>query len=287
MFFREMKKKKIILSLVIDNPNQIGSLNFIGGKPNFLNVAFTRAKSQLIIIGNYETCILANNYLSKAIKIVKNHGRIYSLYESDALWNKNIDDNYKQQFLSLLAEKKLSNNAIADVLKAYSFNGIITGPKDHYALLNNIISKVEKSINIISPWIRYSVVTPEFLNNISMLKNDNKEICICFGYKKTNYDLNDIEKIVKTDNYGHGLEKDMDVIREIYFLLGEKLKYIPPIHSKILIIDDTLMIIGSHNWLSNKGFGHSTRDEVSCIIYDKSAIEYIKRRYEIEFTSEK
>lgn len=285
--FQGDEKEIIILSLVIDNPKQIGSLNFIGGKPNFLNVAFTRAKSQLIIIGNYETCSLANNYLSKAMEIVRTYGKIYSLYESDIICDESITESYREQFLHLLTGESSSTSEIINTLELYSSKGIITGPKKHNELLFEIIPKIEKSISIISPWIRSNVVTSEFLENISQLKNDNREITICFGYNKTDYNLDDIERIVKKDNFGGGLEKDIDVIRKIHELLEEKLKYIPPIHSKVLIVDDILMIIGSHNWLSNKGGYPSSKDEVSCIIYDQDAIKYIKRRYNIEVEDEK
>ena len=94
--FQGKEKETIILSLVIDDPRNIGNLNFVGGKPNFLNVAFTRAKSQLIIVGNYEVCSTARNYLSKAIQTVKDYGTIYSVYEPD--YFEKLRESIEQEF---------------------------------------------------------------------------------------------------------------------------------------------------------------------------------------------
>ncbi len=285
--FQGKEKETIILSLVLDDPKARGSLNFVGGKPNFLNVAFTRAKSQLIIIGNYEVCSSADNYLGKAIKTVKEYGRVYSIYESDIFEDEKIDDKSKRQFLSLQASKSLLHNKMFELLNKYTTNGIIAGPKNHNGLLNEVFEYADKSLDIISPWIRSSVVTSDFLESISKFKKDGKSICICFGYNKTNYNLNEIEKIVERDNFGKNTDKDVETIKMIYSELSDKLKYIPPIHSKVLIIDDILMIIGSHNWLSNSGKQRQEKDEVGCIITDTKAINYIKKRYHIEMLVEK
>ena len=99
--------------------------------------------------------------------------------------------------------------------------------------------------------------------------------------------MNEIEKIVERDNFGKNTDKDVETIKMIYSELSDKLKYIPPIHSKVLIIDDILMIIGSHNWLSNSGKQRQEKDEVGCIITDTKAINYIKKRYHIEMLVEK
>ena len=280
--FQGKEKETIILSLVLDDSKIKGSLDFVGGKPNFLNVAFTRAKSQLIIIGNYEVCSKADNYLGKAIKTIKEYGKIYSIYESDIFENEKIDDYSKGQLLSLYVSKNFSHHRAFELLNKYTTEGIITGPRNHNCLLNEAFRYADKSLDIISPWIRSSVVTSDFLESMSKFKEDGKSIYICFGYNKTNYDLNEIEKIVSKDNFGKNTKKDVETIKMIYGELSDKLKYIPPIHSKVLIIDDIIMIIGSHNWLSNNGKQCQAKDEVGCVITDTNAINYIKKRYHIE-----
>lgn len=280
--FQGKEKETIILSLVIDDPRNIGNLNFVGGKPNFLNVAFTRAKSQLIIVGNYEVCSTARNYLSKAIQTVKDYGTIYSVYEPDYFENKKIDVEYKNQFLSLLVNESNSDYRLFKILNQYSINGLIAGPKNHNSLLNDAFSYANKSIHIITPWIRSYVVTSAFLENVSKFKAKDKSITICFGYNKTGFNLHDLQEIVKKDNSVENIEKDVFAIEKLYQKLGNKLKYIPPIHSKVLIIDDLFMIVGSHNWLSNSGKQANIKDEVSCIITDLNAINYIKKRYQID-----
>lgn len=225
---------------------------------------------------------MSNNYLSHAIEIVRKKGIIYSLYEPEVFQSEKLDEVYKKQFLSLFDTEQRNNDEIQDVINKYTEKGILADPENHHKLLMEILSKAEQSIHIISPWIRYSVVSNNFLNKIQALIESGKEIQICFGYKPTRYNLSEIEKIVNYDNFGKGLDKDIKSIEKLYELLKDKLHYVPPIHSKILIIDNKRMILGSHNWLSNKGTSSMKRDEISCIIYDENAIGFIQNRYKID-----
>ncbi|WP_390905309.1 phospholipase D-like domain-containing protein [Paenibacillus melissococcoides] len=53
----------------------------------------------------------------------------------------------------------------------------------------------------------------------------------------------------------------------------------PPLHSKVLLIDNKILFIGSHNWLSNQG--KSTREEISYLITDRQAIAYVRMRFDL------
>ena len=49
-------------------------------------------------------------------------------------------------------------------------------------------------------------------------------------------------------------EEVKEIVSELYNLLGkENFVYYPPLHAKIIIVDDEYMFMGSHNWLSNAG----------------------------------
>ncbi|MNN73601.1 hypothetical protein D3C81_1897330 [compost metagenome] len=60
-------------------------------------------------------------------------------------------------------------------------------------------------------------------------------------------------------------------------MLKDQLAYVPPIHSKILLVDDQFLFIGSHNWLSNKG--KRNRDEISCLLTKRESVEYVRKQY--------
>ena len=51
--FQGQEKDVILMSVVVDNTKRNSGAYFVGNKPDFLNVAFTRAKKQLILAGNY------------------------------------------------------------------------------------------------------------------------------------------------------------------------------------------------------------------------------------------
>ena len=124
----------------------------------------------------------------------------------------------------------------------------------------------------------YEVITDEMIELIREKINNNNQFCICFGYNKTKYTLDQVEKIVEVDNFGDK-PGHLEVINKLKNTLKENLKYSPPIHTKALIIDEEFMLIGSHNWLSNSGGRKNAKDEISCVIIGKEMIEYVKRRY--------
>lgn len=280
--FQGKEKEVIIFTLVVDNLSRNKSgIKFVGDKPNNLNVAFSRAKKQLILIGNYEACLNANNYLSKAMLSLNRHGLLYSLYETELFEEENIEQTYIKQYLELCSSASESEllNETDRLIHNCSEQGIIVGASNHYNLLMNIIPKVNDSLMIVSPWIRSGVVNEEFLQALHDLHNKDRKIQITFGYHKQNFTLKEIDKIVQQDNFGHGLDKDIEAIQSLYDLLKDALLYLPPLHSKIVIVDREIMIIGSHNWLSNKGASTQAKQETSCIIHDREAINYVIERF--------
>lgn len=272
--FQGQEKEIIILSTVIDDTQKNSGIMFVGKKPNFLNVAFTRAKKQLIIIGNYEAYKNSNNYLKNAIDTIEKYGYIYSIYNTEL--SENISKIYVNQYLEIINGKKSSSVRYEEFFKEYISNGLIVDPKKHYEFLINAIKKSIKSIYIISPWITKSVVNDEMVSLIKQKIINKNEFYICFGYNKSNYTLDQIDKIVEKDNF-QDIEGSYNSIKNLKDILNDNIKYMPPIHTKALIIDDEYMLIGSHNWLSNSG--GNNRDEISCIVCDQEMIEYVKKRY--------
>lgn len=277
--FQGQEKEVILMSMVVDNTRYNSGAFFVGNKPNFLNVAFTRAKKQLILVGNYEACSKANNYLSKAMNCLRKYGRLYSLYEFDITESQIIEENHLEQFWNIMRNSPTEKSAYNAVIGKYASNGMIAGPQAHYGFLRDILFAQPKSIKIISPWIMASVVNNEFLEMIRLMKEKHKIVKICFGYNKTNFNIEQIDEIVERDNFGRDMESHKKAIHELRNILQDDLKYCPPLHSKILIVDNEFMVIGSHNWLSNSGKQINAKDEMGCLIYDKGAIEFVNQRY--------
>ena len=96
-------------------------------------------------------------------------------------------------------------------------------------------------------------------NEIKRLKANGCHVKIIFGYKNGNKNVNGPDEIanelMKRDSMGYAKPEEVkEIVSELYNLLGkENFVYYPPLHAKIIIVDDEYMFMGSHNWLSNAG----------------------------------
>lgn len=280
--FQGQEKEVIVMSMVVDNTKKNSGTYFVGNKPNILNVAFTRAKKQLILVGNYEACNESGNYLSYAMTSLRQYGRLYSLYEPDIMREKQIEEKYLRQFWKIVSSSEIGNEAYKLILSKYVQNGLIVGAGNHFNFLKEILSCTPNSVKIICPWITHYVVDQSFLQCIQKMKQCHKIVRICFGYHKKGYTLKEVDKIVNCDCFGEKKEDYRKVIESLKNILEKDLRYQPPLHSKILIINDDLMIVTSHNWLSNNGEHKDAKDEIGCLICDRSAIEFVNQRYELK-----
>lgn len=99
---------------------------------------------------------------------------------------------------------------------------------------------------------------------------------IMFGYRAVKCSLEDIEELVNRDSYWRK-EEAVIAIRSLSEILGENLKYVPPSHIKLLLVDDSYLLIGSLNWLYNSG--RSAQKEISCLITNPETIQYVKEGF--------
>ena len=275
--FQGAEKKYILFSCVIDTAeNDSGLCNFIGGKCNLLNVAFSRAKKQFIFVGNLSAAQGKNNYLKKAVDVIRESGKIYSLFDTDRLSGENMlwDENVIH---ILSGEQKLAEeNEIGRYLKEVIPHNIIDTPRLHNEILNEMVLRAAQSIQIISPWIGRNVVTDRMLEAIRDKVENEIQVRIIFGYKAEECSLEDIDKLVQQD-IPWEKEASADVIRKLRILLGDGLKYEPPTHIKLLMVDDRYLFIGSLNWLYNSG--KTAQKEISCLITNSDTIQYVKERF--------
>lgn len=286
--FQGKDKEVVIMSMTISSEFDTFAKRFIGSQPNMLNVAFTRSKQQLFIVGNYsvlENCE-STNYLYKSGEFVREHGTLFSIYDSYSL-DKLTDAQYNS-FLELMNQlSPRVNTKFEKIFRPYLNDVNILEDRYHYQLLLSLFENAESSVSVVCPWVTKSVIKDEFIENIKTFKSAKKDYNIVFGYKNSKDTLNsqeEIRSIIKRDNqfaYGENLELEMKQLLYLKKALGENLIYRPPLHTKVLIVDNEYLLIGSHNWLSKQGQRKGDREEMTVIIQDEGMIEYIIKKYGI------
>lgn len=275
--FQGKGKDIIIISLVVSSIRDKKGLNFIGAEPNFLNVALTRAKSQLIIVGNYDI-LNKSHYLSKLKETLENYGKAYSFFNSTL----EMDMEVYQQMKRIMSYSLTKNEEYSHIFgKFEAVNGLLSNDA-HYRLLNSLFETAE-SIDVCSPWITRVVAKDDFIEKLKRYVEKGKKYKVFFGNKKSTHTLSsreEIKRIVEKDSRyattDQKINDEVEMIMSIQRAIGKDLVYKPPMHIKVLIINNRYLVIGSHNWLCKNGLGHNSPDELSCIVEDESMIAYIR-----------
>ena len=204
--FQGAEKKYILFSCVVDDAEETpGLYNFIGGKCNLLNVAFSRAKKQFIFVGNIQAAKRSRNYLKEAVRMIGTYGKVFSFFDSEYLTTD--DDLSADNFLAdetvirVLSGKQMcfGSDQIGEYLNQKIPHNIIDTSQLHNEILNEILSMTSSSIHIISPWIGRNVVTDDMLETIRNKTKDGVKIHIIFGYKAVKCSLADIDDLVRHD----------------------------------------------------------------------------------------
>lgn len=278
--FQGAEKKYILFSCVLDNTTESAGLyNFVGGKGNLLNVAFSRAKKQFIFVGNFQAARDSGNYLKLAIDVFSEKGRLFSLFDTELLENSEFLANSEIVRILTNEQNIETGDEIGVYLRKQIPQGIIAEPKLHNDILNNMLLLAKKSVHIISPWIGSNVVTDDMLKTIKSKLENNVPINIIFGHRAVNSSLDDIDDLVQRD-IPWRKEDAATVICALRALLGEALRYAPPSHIKLLLVDDRYLFIGSLNWLFNSG--KTLQKEISCLITNPNQIAYVKEHFIVD-----
>lgn len=281
--FQGAEKKYILFSGVVDDTEETpGLYNFIGGKCNLLNVAFSRAKKQFIFVGNIQAAKHSRNYLKEAVRMIGTYGKVFSFFDTEYLTTGNVlsADNFlaDETVIRVLSGKQMcfGSDQIGEYLNRKIPHNIIDTSQLHNEILNEILSMTSSSIHIISPWIGGNVVTDDMLKTIRNKTKNGVKIHIIFGYKAVKCSLADIDDLVNKDVPWRKAAA-AQVIRSLLEILGEDLVYLPPSHVKLLLADDRYLFIGSLNWLYNSG--KTAQKEISCLVTNLDTIQYVKRRF--------
>ncbi len=129
-------------------------------------------------------------------------------------------------------------------------------PKDEILpTLKQLFSSAEKSVKISSPWIK-SDVLKELING--------KDISI--------------ELVVRNSEIEDFLITDTDIFQIVKNLKG-KIYLNPDIHSKFVIIDDRIAVVGSAN-ITKAGLYEDGNVETAVLIDEKKEVERLKEQFE-------
>ncbi len=277
--FQGQEKEIIIFSAAV----QARSISFVGGEPNLLNVAVTRAKKQFIFISNFEIVRKSRNYLLDLLDTINKYGEVFSVYDTDKN-SENIGNN-QDLFQLFVTETHKPTSEFGQYLHDVCPENIITGANNHLDVLLQSFSKAEKRIDIISPWLNPKFIEPDekgsFKRGIDYALARNIDIQICFGYhKNAQASLDDVETIYKIDQ--NGKEEDyVSAVNQLRQQIQSGLKYTPPLHVKVLVVDREYLIIGSHNWLSNQAVQTNPKEEISVILTEKQSIDYVIEHFKL------
>lgn len=273
--FQGAEKDYILFSCVLDGmAGSKGLSQFVGGKGNLLNVAFSRAKKQFIYVGNLKAAAQANNYLTNAADTIRKIGKVFSLFDA-SLEIASFPSDALCVLAGARAEQK-GNGDIDKYLKEVIPHHIIDSPRLHNQILNELLCRASVSVSIISPWIGGNVVDSKMLETIKDKVSHSIPVRITFGYRASHYSLEDIDAIVEKD-IPWNKASSAQAIRALRALLGDNLKYAPPSHVKLLLVDDQYLFIGSLNWLYNSG--KTEQKELSCLVTSADMINYVKKEY--------
>ena len=183
-------------------------------------------------------------------------------YFSYKMWkNKSLINDLKKDL------KKIDNKILSSKLENLSNNEIkvLTTPKDHRKLLLQTLDTANSTIVIFSGWLTDYSVNNEFRNKLKNCLSRGVDIIIAWGYKKSgdisSQEKNTGEKSINELQEWTSQNKTSGTLESFYF----------PNHSKILICDTKYAVMGSFNWLSNKG--GSENEERSWIVYNKNFIQ--------------
>lgn len=285
--FQGKDKEVVIMSMTIHSEKDSSAKRFIGEKPNMLNVAFTRAKQQLFIVGNFSVLenVEKSNFLYKTGEFVKSVGKVFSIYDSELLDNLSAEE--EQTYLKLIQRMSSGDSSKRKELFGDYVNKVgLLEDDNHYKLLLSLFDGADSSITVVCPWMTKSVIKDEFIDNIKNFYSKSKKYNIVFGYMKSKDTLNtkdEIKKIVKRDNnFPVDIDKEAERILKLQSVMGDNLIYSPPLHTKVLIVDNEFLLIGSHNWLAKQGQRKGDREEITIIVDDLGMIEYINEKFGIK-----
>ncbi|MGB9892719.1 AAA domain-containing protein, partial [Thermodesulfovibrio yellowstonii] len=240
--FQGTEAKVVIFSSVIYKDTDPTS--FINSSSNILNVAVSRAKHLFIMVGNLKKIKASGGYLNTIAEFCSTHGLVIEGVEFDET-----------------PERQYKYNKKMKELKDKSAVKVINTVQDHMTVFKDILESAQQEIIIVCPWIRKHNLDNFSFDLIKSASERNCEISIIYGYSNNDFG-------------------DLDAIKKLQQLKNVKLiKHPATTHSKLIIVDSKIAVVGSFNWLShsywktNINLGFYPRQEISLLTDSSEIIE--------------
>ncbi|HAY3883690.1 AAA domain-containing protein [Escherichia coli] len=241
----------IIYSPVIFHP--LDKPNFQNDAPNMLNVVVSRARQQFIVVGNYHRLRQAGGYLKRLADIVA----------ASFL----LEQGSQHPDFSRLSQTPRLQRYYRDC--------------EHIAAFSALVSRSEREVIIITPWIRYGSVHSRRteLEQLAATQQRGGRVKVYYGYCHKRLERVDDNDEILVSDYRERLGKE-NVIR-----LTEGT------HEKVLMIDGRYIVIGSWNWLSHgyhenckrsEQFSNAIRHELSAELDDVSLVNALRERLKLD-----
>lgn len=144
---------------------------------------------------------------------------------------------------------------------------------EHPRMLTTALTKTQRRLLIVSPWVNHYVVNEMFVRSLEALLRNGVEVSIGYGLADEG-DVKPVDKAKQKLAITPQASKEFDGLRARFDNLS--VKFIGNTHRKQLVSDDKFAIITSFNWLSFKGDPRQkARDELGFLISDPAAVEEI------------
>lgn len=140
---------------------------------------------------------------------------------------------------------------------------LIGTQKEHEQVLDETIAQAQRSICITSGGINHRAMSSRRVKGIERALKRGVHVFLAFGYQSSRE-----EPKLSRDSYG--------IVKRLHELSvesqsreggGKLLLAHVPVHSKLLVRDDSVAVVGSSNWLSNSSFVNM---EHSTVIRDRA-----------------
>lgn len=215
---------------------------FIDQDPALLNVAVSRAKDSFIVFGDMD--VIGAAALGTPRHLL---GQYLFENESNAL-----------QFTSKTARP--------DLLKGLETPQIISNAQEHDNCLQRILAQAQHRVVIVSPWVKLERLEETgLLTKLQHAVKNNIEVSLYTDehFNTTTANQRDEKKLKAFDHCCTTLAEH-----------GLIVHVVKQVHSKIILVDDSVLCVGSYNWASAAREGPYKNMETS-ILYSGSLKEEI------------
>ncbi|MBV9576331.1 MAG: hypothetical protein JO149_06880 [Gammaproteobacteria bacterium] len=230
-------EKPFIIFSPVYTANERQNIYFFDRSPNMLNVAVSRAERSFLVFGDMDIFQINKNNLPSSL-LAK---FLFSKEENEIVG---------------IAQPKFNQLKVHESNKVWQVNTL----ENHRKILKGAFSKAHYELNIVSPFLRMHAVQID--NIIDLIKQYSSKLNITI-YTDPILNQNHLQEFNETKIL---LEK-----------AGATVCLVKNVHSKIITIDQMMIVEGSFNWLSAARIGNFVREECSIIYAGNKVAEFIRK----------